>query len=76
MSLARMLQKKPFPWLYITITRGFQQAETLTLISRKETMQDLMYELPSDKTVTQCLVTEDMVKGTGSAVITHLKKPA
>lgn len=42
----------------------------------EETMQDLMYELPSDKTVTQCLVTEDMVKGTGSAVITHLKKPA
>lgn len=34
-------------------------------------MMDLMYQLPSDDTVVSCVVTKDMIEGTGEPVLTH-----
>ena len=35
----------------------------------EETMQDIMFELPSDENAGSCTITKDLVLGTGQAII-------
>ena len=37
----------------------------------ERTMQDLMYTVPSDETITECTITKDMVEGTGGPKLVH-----
>ena len=34
-------------------------------------MQDLMYTIPSDETITECTITKDMVTGEGEPKLIH-----
>lgn len=37
----------------------------------ERTMQDLMYVIPSDETITECTITKELVDGTGEAQLIH-----
>ena len=37
----------------------------------EKTMQDLMYTIPSDETITECTITKKLVDGTGEAQLIH-----
>ena len=37
----------------------------------EKTMQDLMYTIPSDETITECTITKELVDGTGAAQLIH-----
>ncbi len=37
----------------------------------EQTMQDLMYTIPSDETITECTITKDMVTGEGEPKLIH-----
>ena len=37
----------------------------------ESSVMDVMYETPSDETITKCEITEEVIEGTGEAVITH-----
>ena len=37
----------------------------------EKTMQDLMYTIPSDETITECTITKELVDGTGEAQLIH-----
>lgn len=37
----------------------------------EKTMQDLMYVIPSDETITECTITKELVDGTGEAQLIH-----
>ena len=37
----------------------------------ERTMQDLMYVIPSDETITECTITKELVDGTGDAQLIH-----
>ena len=37
----------------------------------EKSMQDLMYVIPSDETITECTVTKELVNGTGEAKLIH-----
>ena len=37
----------------------------------EKAMQDIMFTVPSDETITECTVTKDLVEGTGEAKVVH-----
>ena len=37
----------------------------------EKTMQELMYMIPSDETITECTITKELVEGTGDALLIH-----
>ena len=37
----------------------------------ERTMQDIMYRIPSDETITECTITKDMVEGNGEPILIH-----
>jgi len=40
----------------------------------EKAMMDVMYEIPSDDTIESCLITKDVIMGTGKPVLTRTKK--
>ncbi|MBR1691699.1 MAG: ATP-dependent Clp protease ATP-binding subunit ClpX [Lachnospiraceae bacterium] len=40
----------------------------------EKAMMDVMYEIPSDDTIESCLITKDVILGTGEPVLTRTKK--
>lgn len=42
----------------------------------EETMQELMFELPSDEQIKKCIITKEMIEGCGNAKLIHKRKTA
>ena len=42
----------------------------------EKSLMDLMYKIPSDNTIRKCVITKDVVEGTGVPEIVHGEVPA
>ena len=40
----------------------------------EKAMNDVMFEIPSDETIEKCLITKDVIEGTGEPLLTHIKE--
>ena len=38
----------------------------------EKAMNDVMFEIPSDETIEKCLITKDVIEGTGEPILTHI----
>ena len=38
----------------------------------EKAMTDVMFEIPSDETIVKCLITKEVIEGTGKPVLTHI----
>ena len=39
----------------------------------EKVMMDIMYQIPSDETIKECIITKDAVEGTGEPVLIHFE---
>ena len=40
----------------------------------EKAMNDVMFEIPSDETITKCLITKDVIEGKGEPLLTHIRE--